>query len=115
MFKQFLSQIESGMLAWSKSHEQTFTLQRLNFRSGLKDIPIANFKSSNQVRNEDDETRKQRAEASKQSCQDYNDLKCPHPGDHDGKRHVCYYCWANRKIIEPHPGQDCPRDTRKKK
>ena len=33
-----LSQVEAGLLTWSRAHEQTFTLQRLNFRSGLKDI-----------------------------------------------------------------------------
>ena len=30
-----LSQIEAGLLSWTRAHEQTFTLQRLNFRSGL--------------------------------------------------------------------------------
>ena len=106
-----LSHIETGLLSWSRSHEQTFTLQRLNFRSGLKDItPSSNYRPPVQSRTEDEDTLKKKAEASRQTCLDFNRLRCSKTSDHDGRKHLCYSCWWKRDIFEAHPSDDCPRN-----
>ena len=111
-----LSQVESGLLSWSRSHDQTFTLQRLNFRSGLKDLPTQNpqkqSSSQSQKQPMDEEMMKRKAEAEKQCCEDYNKRHCKHTGDHDGLLHVCFYCWYKRDTILLHPGNNCPSDPR---
>ena len=110
-----LSQIEAGLLSWSSAHEQTFTLQRLNFRSGLKDISTSNSnKQPTQRRTEDAETERKRVEASKQTCLEFNKLRCSKTGDHDGKKHLCYYCWYRKDLFEAHPGDDCPNHPYRK-
>ena len=112
-----LSQIEAGLLSWSRIHEQTFTMQRLNFRSGLKDISTGNVtsqKQPTQSKTEDAETQRKRAEASKKTCLDFNKLRCAKTGDHDGKQHLCYSCWYKRDLFQAHPSDDCPNNPYRK-
>ena len=108
-----LGQIEAGLLTWSRAHEQTFTLQRLNFRSGLKDLPSFSAQSKPSQAKPTTDAAKRRAEAQKVCCHAFNKLNCLQPTDHDGLKHVCFYCWSVRSIIEAHPGDNCPRDKRK--
>ena len=84
-----LSQVEAGLLTWSARHDQTFTLQRLNFWAGLRDIPVftqsssgSGLKTSNKV--EDPEEAKRKKDANKNICKDFNSGSCPQPGDYDG-------------------------------
>ena len=111
-----LSQVEAGLLTWSAKHEQTFTLQRLNFRAGLRDIPVFSqaqsynsSKSNNSKEVEDPEEARRKKEANKAICKDFNSGSCPQPGDHDGKKHWCFFCMWKRDIYKNHLKFQCPR------
>ena len=112
-----LSQIEAGILTWSRIHNQTFTLQRLNFRAGLKDIvpsnPSISKASGGKVKSEE-EARLQ-AESHKIICKDFSKGSCSQPSDHDGKRHICHYCYWKRSLKnEVHSPFVCPHDPKRK-
>ena len=115
-----LTQIESGMLSWSHKFKQTMTLQRLNFRSSLKELSAHNSSNSSNSKSsgrvvDDEPTAKCKIEAEKNTCRDYNYGRCNEQGDHDGKQHICYWCWYRRNLIgERHPGNNCPKDPHKK-
>ena len=117
-----LSQIEAGILTWSNSFEQTFTMQRLNFRASLKDIPVFSSPSSSnnsakpnsKAKNEDELKRKE--ESRKVICRDFTNGTCTKQGDHDGKKHVCHYCWWKREMYnEAHYPFACPMDPNPKR
>ena len=111
-----LGQIEAGLLTWSKSHEQTFTLQRLNFRSGLKEIQTVytGATGTNDKKNKEEEN-KRKAEAERTVCADYGEGKCTQSGDHGGKRHVCFFCWWKRNWPNTtHSSKECTYGPKKK-
>ena len=120
-----LSQIEAGVLTWSNSFEQTFTMQRLNFRASLKDIPVftshasgnSNSSKSNfKAKNEDEAQAKRKDESRKAICPEFTKGTCTQQGNHDGKKHVCHYCWWKREMYnEAHYPFECPMDPNPKR
>ena len=113
-----LTQIESGSLSWSNSHEPTFTLQRLNFRAGLQEISAVSISSgsgSDDYKKKREEENKRKTEAERAICPEHRVGNCPKSVDHDGKKHVCFYCWYKRNMLNAvHPSNNCPLDPRKK-
>ena len=109
-----LSQIEAGLLTWSRVHDQTFTLQRLNFRASLKDIPASGGRAAPGNNNQKDKENKWKAEAAAAVCKDYGDGKCTYTADHDGKQHVCFHCWHLRGNQVPHPRNKCTEGGKRK-
>ena len=109
-----LGQIEAGLLTWSRVHDQTFTLQRLNFRASLKDIPASGGRAASDNSNQKDKE-KRKVEAEKAVCKDYRNDKCTYSADHNGKRHVCYFCWYVRDNKEAaHPDNKCTEKGKRK-
>ena len=105
-----LSQVEAGLLTWSRVHDQTFTLQRLNFRASLKDLPTSGGSVvSDEVKRKKDEQQKKKIEAEKATCKEFRDGNCTHQANHGGKRHVCHYCWYMRdNHAAVHTPAECP-------
>ena len=117
-----LSQIEAGILTWSSSHEQTFTLQRLNFRASLKDLPSSSNQSfkpqtsntATSAKPNKDEQERRQAESHRIVCKEFSKGSCPESADHDGKRHICHYCYWKRDMPnETHFPFACPHGKRK--
>ena len=114
-----LQQVEAGLITWSNVHDQTFTLQRLNFRAGLKDLSPSsgtyNSGTSNENNKKRDEQSKRKTEVDRVVCSDFKVGKCSQSGDHGGKRHVCHFCWWIRNMPNAtHSPLECPDDPRRK-
>ena len=112
-----LAKIEAGLLTWSRSHEATITLQRLNFRSGLKELPVSQSagSSTEDTKKKREEEARRKVEMEKSVCSEYKDGNCPQSGDHGGKRHVCHFCWWKRGNTNAlHAPGSCPFGPKKK-
>ena len=56
-----------------------------------------------------EEENKRKLESEKVVCADYRENKCNQSGDHDGKCHVCHFCWYVRDNPSAlHAPADCP-------
>ena len=107
-----LEQVEAGLITWSKLHDQTFTMQGLNFRAGLKYLSPATG-SSNENNKKRDEQNKWKSEVNRVVCPDFKVGKCSQVGDHNGKWHVCHYCWWLRNLPDAtYSPSECPSDPR---
>ena len=111
--------IEAGSLRWSRQFERTLESMRVHFLANLRSISLSTSSSNSRGNVTSNPTKSveivRKEEMERNVCFDYQTGSCSKPGDHEGRLHLCKFCWWKRDRKVAHQGNDCPEDPKKKK